>query len=304
MVLEDHESSDEDGGLQKSSQAQTDDLLHPANEAIQIAPGDAEHIQRAHGDLNEQNAASLEVGKKHFQHCISHQNHAEQDHDGAGDDIQTEMGAVHRVRERLDLAELCDDVLAHLSDASAIAGESRGKGPLQRHGQCVQPNGNHREEAHRQETLDNVEGALLQIASACGVFNAALKGADYYAHSKERPAQTGEEQHDGVYPVQLKQFHAHVAHEGEEVAEKAHDLPVDPVHQLIQHRRGNKIPDKYGWSPPPTSWTAATPGQRSVPSLEKSVDNQMWHQRAFDNPDCWAGRHTRIAYRCHPRYEG
>ena len=145
---------------------------------------------------------------------------------------------------------------------------------------------------------------MLKISSVGGAFNAALNGADYHAHSGESPAQTEEKQHDGVYPVQLKQLHAHVAHEGEEVAEKAHDLPVDPVHQLIQHRRGNKIPDKYGWSPPPTSWTAATPGQRSVPSLEKSVDNQMWHQRAFDNPDCWAGRHTRIAYRCHPRYEG
>ena len=91
---------------------------------------------------------------------------------------------------------------------------------------------------------------MLQIAPASGVFNAALKGADYYAHGEERPAQTGEEQHDGVYPVQLKQFHAHIAHEGEEVAEKAYDLPVDPVHQLIQHCRGNKIPDKYVWSPP------------------------------------------------------
>ena len=140
------------------------------------------------------------------------------------------MGAVHRVRERLDLAEFCDNVLAHLADASAIAGESRGKSPLQRYGQCIQPDGNHREEAYRQKALDDIEGALLQIAPAGGVFNAALKGANHHAHGEERPAQTGEEQHDGVYPVQLEQLHAHVAHEGEEVAEKAHDLPVDPVH--------------------------------------------------------------------------
>ena len=45
-----------------------------------------------------------------------------------------------------------------------------------------------------------------------------------------------EEQHDGVYPVRLKRFYAHVTHKGEEVGEEAHDLPVDPVHQMIQHR--------------------------------------------------------------------
>ena len=90
---------------------------------------------------------------------------------------------------------------------------------------------------------------MLKISSVGGAFNAALNGADYHAHSGESPAQTEEKQHDGVYPVQLKQLHAHVAHEGEEVAEKAHDLPADPVRQLIQHCRGNKIPDKYVWSP-------------------------------------------------------
>ena len=93
---------------------------------------------------------------------------------------------------------------------------------------------------------------MLKISSVGGAFNAALNGADYHAHSEESPAQTEEKQHDGVYPVQLKQLHAHVAHEGEEVAEKAHDLPEDPVRQLIQHCRGNKIPDKYVWSPPDT----------------------------------------------------
>jgi len=43
---------------------------------------------------------------------------------------------------------------------------------------------------------------LLQIAPAGRVFNAALEGADYHAYGEDRPAQTGEEQHDGVYPVQ------------------------------------------------------------------------------------------------------
>ena len=35
------------------------------------------------------------------------------------------------------------------------------------------------------------------------------------------------------------------AHEGKEVAEKAYGLPIDPVHELIQDCRGDKIPNKY-----------------------------------------------------------
>ena len=48
-----------DSGLEKGGQAQTDDLPHPAHKAVQIAPWDAEHIEGADCNLNQQNAASL-----------------------------------------------------------------------------------------------------------------------------------------------------------------------------------------------------------------------------------------------------
>ena len=51
-------------------------------------------------------------------------------------------------------------------------------------------------------------------------------------------------------PFQFKKFHAHIAHEGKKIAEKAYGLPIDPVHELIQDCRGDKIPNKYFWSPP------------------------------------------------------
>lgn len=64
-------------------------------------------------------------------------------------------------------------------------------------------------------------------------------------------------------PVQVKAFidkwdllnegnNPHIAHEGKEVAEKAYGLPIDPVHELIQDCRGDKIPNKYLRSPPET----------------------------------------------------
>ena len=101
--------------------------------AVCISAGDAEHIKAAHGNLNQQNAPAFEVGEKHLDDRVAHEDHAKKEHNGAGDDAKAEVGAVHHVRKRLDLIELRDDVLSHLTDASSVAGKSRGKGSLQRH---------------------------------------------------------------------------------------------------------------------------------------------------------------------------
>ena len=44
--------------------------------------------------------------------------------------------------------------------------------------------------------------------------------------------------------LQFEQLDAHVAHLGEKVSEKAHDLTVDPIHDLTEDGVGNKIPNK------------------------------------------------------------
>ena len=260
VIPEHHESRNEDGGLEKGGQAQADDLPHPAHKAVQIAPWDAEHIEAAHRDLDEQDAASLQVGKKHLQHRIAHKDHAKEKHDGAGDDAETEVGAVHYIGKRLYLAEFGDDVLSHLTDAPSVAGKPCGKGSLQRHRQSIEPDRDNGEQAHRQKALDDIHPALLEIASAGRVFNAAFKGADHHADGEQRPRKAGEKENDGADPFQFKKFHAHIAHEGKEIAEKAHDLPVDPIHQLIQNCRGNKVPNKYLRSPPKMQKAAAQMG--------------------------------------------
>ena len=245
VILEYHKSRNEDGGLEEGRQAQADDLPHPAHKAVQIAPWDTEHIKAAHRDLDEQNAPAFQIGEKHLQHRVAHEDHAKKEHNGAGDDAKAEVGAVHHIRKRLDLIELRNDVLSHLTNAPSIAGESRGKGSLQRHRQSIEPDRDNGEEAYRQKALDDIHPALLEISSAGGVFNAALKSADYHADGKQRPRKAGEKENDGADPFQLEQLHAHIAHEGKEVAEKAHDLPVEPIYQLIQDCRGDKIPNKY-----------------------------------------------------------
>lgn len=134
MILEHHESRDENGGLEEGGQAQADDLPHPAHESIQIATRNAEHIEAAHRNLDEQDAPAFQVGKKHLQHRIAHKDHAKEKHNGAGDDAETKVGTVHYIGKGLDLVELRNDVLPHLTDAPSVAGESRGKVSLQRYG--------------------------------------------------------------------------------------------------------------------------------------------------------------------------
>ena len=267
VVFEHHKSRNEDGGLEEGSQAQADDLPRPTHKAIQIATRDAEHIKAAHGNLNQQNASAFQVGEKHLQHRIAHKDHAKEKHNGAGDDAETKVGAVHHIRQGLDLIELRNDVLSHLTNAPTVAGKPCGKGSLQRHRQSIEPDRDNGEEAYRQKALDDIHPALLEIASAGGVFNAALKGADYHADGKQRPRKAGEKENDGADPFQFKKFHAHIAHEGKEIAEKAHDLPVDPIHQLIQDRRGNKVPNKYLRSPPKMQKAAAQMGDGLAQSV-------------------------------------
>ena len=134
VVLEHHESRNEDGGLEKGGQAQADDLPHPAHKAVQIAPWDTEHIKASHRDLDEQDAPSFQIGEKHLQHRVAHEDHAKKEHNGAGDDAKTEVGAVHYIGKGLYLAELRDDVLSYLTNAPSVAGKPRGKGTLQRYG--------------------------------------------------------------------------------------------------------------------------------------------------------------------------
>ena len=61
MVFQHQQPRGQDGGLQKGGQTQADDLLAPLNKTVHVATGYREHIQRAYSDLNEQDAAALEV---------------------------------------------------------------------------------------------------------------------------------------------------------------------------------------------------------------------------------------------------
>lgn len=60
-------------------------------EAVRIATGNAEHIQRTDRYLNEQNAATFDIGEKHLDYAVSKGDHAQQ--------IQKTVGCRDRRRE-------------------------------------------------------------------------------------------------------------------------------------------------------------------------------------------------------------
>ena len=190
---EHHQSRHKDRGLQKGRQAKPDDLLHPLDKAVHIPPGDAEHIEAPHGNLDEQDAAPLQIGEKHLDHSVGHHNDAEDQHNGAGEDAESEAGRTRHVRKALHAGQFLDDPLSHGANAGPGSGQANGEGPLQGHRQGVEPDGDCREQADGQKSLYGVQRRLLEVAPVRGVFNAELEAGDHQADAEQCPAQLGEE---------------------------------------------------------------------------------------------------------------
>ena len=222
-------------------------------EAVPIAAGNGEHIQASHRDLDQQDAAPLEIGKKDFDDGVGHEDQAEQQHKATGR-VATETAdgrrgsqlhnAVHHtiIRQRF---------FGRLPYAGgAITGDTGRQVSLQRDRQHIQPHRYLRKQADGKKTLDSVQNSLADITASTGILHAALETGHHQSYAVECPAQIGEKQHHALYPAHGKELGAHVAHLRKEIAEKAHDLTVEPVHDLAQHRIGYKVPNKNKLSPP------------------------------------------------------
>ena len=77
IFIPDHKSRNQNGGLQERCQAKSCNLAAPAVKSIRVASGKAEQIKASHRNLNQQNPASLEIGKKDFDDTVPHQNQSE-----------------------------------------------------------------------------------------------------------------------------------------------------------------------------------------------------------------------------------
>ncbi len=78
IVGEGQQSEKQQCCLHKRRQAQRGDLLHPLIEAVGVASGHAEHVERTHRHLHQQYAASRDVLKEDFHDAVRKGNHAEE----------------------------------------------------------------------------------------------------------------------------------------------------------------------------------------------------------------------------------
>lgn len=104
---------------------------------------------------------------------------------------------------------------------------------------------NNSEETDSHKTLDGIERGFADVAPPAGILDAAFKAGHDQPGSVQRPSEIGEEQYDALHPGHFEEFDTHVSHLCEEVAEKAHDLTVEPIHDLAEDLIGNKIPNKH-----------------------------------------------------------
>ena len=220
-------------------------MFAPLDEAIRIATGHREHIQTSHGNLDQQNTSALEIGEEDLDDRIRHKDDAEQDHDPAGDTAKAEKRARCQIGQRFHGAELLHDITCNISDGCTVASDPCGELPLQRYRKLIEPDRNDSEQAHSHKALDGIECGFADVAPPAGILDAAFKAGHDQPGSVQRPSEIGEEQYDALHPGHFEEFDTHVSHLCEEVAEKAHDLTVEPIHDLAEDLIGNKIPNKH-----------------------------------------------------------
>ena len=136
MFIEQRQPRDQDRSLQKGREAKPHDLLAPLVESVQISARDAEHIQTPDCDLDEQDAAALQICKENLDDRIRHEDDAEQHHDRAGD--RTETADVRRSKIRKVLKrQFIDDVSGDCAEARARAADGVAEVCLQRYAKLI-----------------------------------------------------------------------------------------------------------------------------------------------------------------------
>ena len=248
MFVEQRQPRDQDRGLQKSREAKPHDLFAPLVEPVQISARYGKHIQTADRDLDEQDAAALQICKENLDDRIRHEDDAKQHHDRAGD--RTEAADVRRSKiYEVFNGQLVDDISGNRAEARACAADGVAKIRLQGHAKLIELHRHHGKQTDRHESLDEIHGGSFHISSSGRILQSAFRAGNDEAYCIQNPSQIREKQDDALHPAHFKHLGSHVAHLCKEVCKEADDLLVDPVHDLLQNRVGYKIPDKQAASP-------------------------------------------------------
>ena len=232
MFIEQRQPRDQDRSLQKGREAKPHDLLAPLVESVQISARDAEHIQTADCNLDEQNAAALQVCKEYLDDRIRHEDDAEQHHDWACD--RTEAADVRRSKiYEVFNGQLVDDISGNRAETRARTTDGISKIRLQGHAKLIKPDRYNRKKTDRHESLNEIHGCSFDVGPAGRVFQPAFRARDHEADRIQNPSKIREKQDDALHPAHFKHLGSHIAHLCKEVCKEADDLLVDPVHDLF-----------------------------------------------------------------------
>ena len=180
-------------------------------------------------NLNQQNPASLEIGKKDFDDTVPHQNQQKDSNENAVS-IQGSQ---------------CSS--GHIADSFCMGG-SRNSGreaSLEVNAKFIQFDRYCGKQTGGKKSLQTSQG---QIPDRCGppglIFQRGLKNGYYKSHTIERPAEVTKELHHSLHPDQLKELASHAVHHVEELGKELHNLSIDPVENLSKNGIRYKVPDE------------------------------------------------------------
>ena len=232
MFIEQRQPRDQDRSLQKGREAKPHDLLAPLIEPVQIPARHRKHIQTADCNLDEQNAAALQVCKEYLDDRIRHEDDAKQHHDRAGN--RTEAADVRRSKiYEVFNGQLVDDISRNRAEARPRAADGVAKIRLQRYAKLIELYRHHGKQTDRHESLDEIHGGSFDVGPAGRILQPAFRAGDHEADRIQNPSKIREKQDDALHPAHFKHLGSHVAHLCKEVCKEADDLLVNPVHNLL-----------------------------------------------------------------------
>ena len=212
--------------MQECSQTQGNDLLAPLIEAVCIAPGNREHIQRTNRHLRQKNAAALDIGEEDFDNANGKGNHSQQEQQRRRADI---TNCKHGGKRRKALPGN-----AAVDAADQRSGQICGKHTLQGNAELIQLDWHDGDQGAGEEALENVETAAFDVSPAVLIFDCDVEDRHDGTDCKERPAQQRKKFYEGLNPGQIEDLSAEVADHRKEVCNRIVDDAVDPLQQGVK----------------------------------------------------------------------
>ena len=203
-------------------------LLAPLVEPVRIPSRYAEQVQRAHGDLNQQNAAPLDVGEEHLDHAVGK---GQQEEDELQTDLYRSVGIKSKAQD-LPRKGSNGTALFPRENSCQVSGEDS----LQMTAGFVQLNGKNPHQTGSEEALQHIQGGALHVDPSALAFDGHLKDGHHHTYHKQRPAQHGEQIDHRLHPTQVKDLHAHIVDIHEQLANGGIKGFIQPLNQRVPDR--------------------------------------------------------------------